>query len=257
MIRPAAELHESTIELAVEASLRSAFLYESAPNDAPNDIVRDAAFVILHDAVIVHRAVATLANAGWSGVAAALARTLLDLTTSLLAVLNSRNPPMAAFTYFYASFRALGRDPAHPPHQRRAARETIRQRIQSLRVEDRPLALAVLKAKDRAYWFGEEWRSPAQIVNKFGGPSMADLYSRLSSAAHGGFFGMRLFRDEPDAISINPQLPPGDKAAGIVLISSRLLVDLVGFRDSVEGLGLTAECAALRRQLEAAGHLEA
>jgi hypothetical protein len=249
MISRALALHESAIELAVEASRRSAIRYGSAPND----IVRDATFVILHDAVIVHRAVATLAEAGWPGVAAGLLRTLLDLTTSFLAILNSRNPSVAAFTYFYASFRALGRDPAHPPHQRRAARDTMRKRIQSLSVEDRPLALAVLKAKDRAYWFSEEWRSPAQIVNDFGGPLMADLYSRLSSAAHGGFFGTRLFRDDPDAISINPQLPPGEKAAGIVLISSRLLVDLVGLRDCEEGLGLKAECAALRHELEANG----
>src|SRR6185295_20107271 len=74
------------------------------------DIVRGGLFSILHDAVLVHRAIGLLVVGGWSSPAAALARTMLDLTVSMVAILQSKNPPLAAFRYFHAGHRQIARD---------------------------------------------------------------------------------------------------------------------------------------------------
>jgi hypothetical protein len=47
---------------------------------ANNDTIRDALFVLSHEALCVHRAIGELVKAGWYSSAAALARTLFDIS---------------------------------------------------------------------------------------------------------------------------------------------------------------------------------
>jgi len=246
--RGAEQLSDAAIELAVLAQSISRAKYESSPND----IVRDALFVLAHDAICVHRAIAQLVLSGWSSPAAPLVRTLLDLTVSMLAILNGASPPLGAFKYLYSNFRRFGRDMERSPADRARIRKQVRERIGQLPVTQRHDALKAYAEKDRAYWFAPEWSSPSAVIEQFGAPGMAEFYRQFSAAAHGGFFGLRLFRDDPDRIDINPRLPPGKHALSVIFISAKLVVELTRGRDSYERLGLEAACSRLAWRINAA-----
>lgn len=247
------QLHNATIDLAVHAQRMSTAKYR----DAPNAIVRDALFVIAHDAVCVHRAVGNLAFAGWSSPASALLRTSLDITISTLAIVNSRKPSLAAFKYLYSNFRRLGRDLNLTPAHRKRIREQVRTRVSLLPPEQREEALRAYGEKDRAYWFAPEWPSPSAVMREFGAPGMEDFYRQFSAAAHGGFFGLRLFRDDPDRIDINAREPIGQQAVSVSYISAKLLVEVTRLRGESEQLDILPACSALSLKLNAValGHI--
>lgn len=110
-----------------------------------------------------------------------------------------------------------------------------------------------MKDKERPYWFNPEWKSPSDIVARLG-PNDLELewsYRLLSAAAHGSFFGMRVYRDRADEINVNPHLPPGRTAYMVALISARLLVELTALRDQHEKIGMANYGERLRDLLKA------
>ena len=64
-------------------------------------------------------------------------------------------------------------------------------------------------------------------------PELASYYAKLSSAAHGGFFGLGLFRDQPDTIHPNQRSDPRSQALAL-LTSTRIVLDQVRARDQFE-----------------------
>ena len=242
------KFHEPAIELAVSLQERSRAKYEQAPND----LVRDALFVLTHDAVCVHRAIGRLVDAGWSGPGAALLRALIDLNVSTLAIVNSANPRMAAFRYMYSGFRRHSRDQSLTSQQRKTIFGQIRQRMRMLPRKFKAEAMAVVRERDRAYWFSEEFQSPTDVLERFGAPGVKWAYLQVSAAAHGSMMGLRLFRDEPDRIDINPY-PVGAKALSLDISSCRFLTSLLELRDAYEQLGMAAEITALVKEIRKAG----
>lgn len=240
------ELHHRATRLADECQRRSYHKFAGEPKD----IVRGALFSISHDAVIVHRAIGELVENGWSSPGAALARTMLDLTVSMVAILQSKNPPLAAFRYFNASHRQIIRDQSFGCETRRSLRELIRFQISQLPSEDRPAALQFLKEKDRPYWFWEEWQSPAAVISAFASPKIQEAYKRFSAAAHGGYLGLRIFRDRSYEHDINPRLPPRKQASLVSISSSRFLIELVSGRSNYEELELETTCTELLGLIE-------
>ena len=239
-------LHEPAIELVVELQAASRRKYEHAPNSLP----RDALFIITHDAVRVHRAIGSLSDAGWAGPGAALLRTLLDLIVSSLAIVNSASPPMAAFRYLYSGFRRHSRDQDLPATARRNMFDQIRIRLRLLPDALRHEAIAVVREKDRPYWFCPEFPSPTAVLKAFAPPGMDWTYLQLSGTAHGTFFGLRLYREEPDLISINPDVV-GRRATILDLSSSHLLVQLLRIRNVAEELGLDGQIDAFTQRSNA------
>lgn len=239
--------HERATDLAVHAQILSTTLYAKAENN----LVRDALFIICHDAVCTHRAIGTLVDFGWSGPGAAVLRALLDLVISTAAIVNSSDPKMAAFRYMYSGFRRHSRDPSFSAQQRKAMFSQIRHRISLLPNELKSRALAVVKERDRPYWFSEEFRSPTEILEKHGSPGMVWAYLQLSAAAHGTMMGLRLFRDDPDRIDVNP-IPPGPKSYSLDLSSSRFLISVVDLRNLYEHLGMDSAIKAFNNDLRAA-----
>jgi hypothetical protein len=233
-----------TIELAVELQKRSKAKFDHQPDD----LVRTALFVLIHDAVTIHRAVGVLAEAGWPAPAAVLLRTLVDIGVSAMAIVNSATPPMAAFRYFYAGFRRHARDQNLPSAVRRQMFDQIRQRLAILPPSLRKEAIAVIKEKDRPYWFGQEFATPSVVLERFSSTDMVWVYAQLSGVAHGSFLGLRLYRENPDAISVNPE-SLGTRAFAADLTSSRLLVDLCGLRNEVEGLDYGPDIDRLRDEI--------
>ena len=194
---------------------------------------------------------ASLCSPGGQALASPLVRTLLDLTVSLLAILNGVSPPLSAFKYLYANFRRLSRDAQFPAANKERIRKQVRERIALLPADQRSDAVRAYGEKDRAYWFSPEWQSPSAVIEKFGAPGMADFYRQFSAAAHGGLFGLRLFRDDPDKIDINPRRPPGKHALAVVYISSKLLAEITRGRNEYEALGIASECSKLLKAINA------
>jgi hypothetical protein len=216
-------------------------------NGQLEDIVHAALTSIIHDAITAHRAVGLLVWSGWSSAAAPTVRMILDLTVSMLAVINSENPRLAAFRYFHAGYRNFERDLHYTKGTRRHTRELLRQRVAQLDPVDRPAALKYLRSKERAYWFADEWSSPSKIVDEFGSEHMRWEYQQYSAAAHGGFFALRTVRDRPFDADINARLPIGRSAAVVSLESARALIELVCLRDQWENSGFSIGiCPELR-----------
>lgn len=213
-------------------------------------IVNYAIFNIFHDAMIIHQSNRGLVYNGWSSSAAILVRTLLDLTVSLIAIVKSENPTLAAFRYFNSNHRQIMRDDTFSSELRKEIRELIRNQINQLRPEDKSSAYQFLKEKDRPYWFWEEWSSPKKVIDKFASPDILEEYQRLSSAAHGGFYGLKLFRDRFDEYDITPRLPLRMQAILVSVSSSRKLIELVSIRSGYENLDLEPICIRLRESIE-------
>ena len=199
--------------------------------------MRSALVSITHETVILHRALGDLCLRGWSSAGTPIFRTMLDLTVSMLAIGHSSCSPIAAFRYSHACYRSETRRDDKPKEWRAGAREFLMARISMLPQELQSAAKEVLNERDGAYWFQPEFKRPTEIVEKFGNDQFQWLYKTFSSAAHGGFFGLRYFRDDPFGLNIHPRLPMGRAAAKLMLHSSRLLVDIVMLRDSYERLG--------------------
>lgn len=244
------KLHLAATKLALEINKSSTAKYSTASND----IIRDALFVLSHDAICVHRAIGNLVQAGWSSPAAALARTLFDIWISAGAIVHSNKPALAAFKYFYSGHNSHSRDVVYPAAARAATRKQIRERIKTLPPGDRADAEEAMKDKERPYWFNPEWKSPIDIVALFDAKELELQWSYrlLSAAAHGSFFGMRAFRDRDVEQNVNPRLPPGKTAYSVALISARFLVELTALRDHQEQLGMTKDCERFRHLLYAA-----
>jgi hypothetical protein len=217
--------------------------------DEWSDIVRSALVAITHDAVLTHKSVGLLVAEGWSSSAAPLVRTLLDLTISMLAILNSENPRLAAFRYLHAGYRNFERDQKYSKRNRDGMRMFLRARIEALDAADRPAAFKYLRAKERPYWFADEWPRPSDIIEAFGSEHLQWAYRQYSAAAHGGFFGLRMFRDRPFDSDIRPRLPVGRNAATVSLQSSRLLIELIEARDYWENVGFRQSICPNIREL--------
>jgi hypothetical protein len=218
--------------------------------DRSENVVSASLLALMHDAVLCHRGVGALVAAGWASTGPSLIRTILDLSVSALAIVNSARPTLAAFKYLHAGYRAFSRSSFYKAATRAGTRELLRSRMKQLEPEDRPEALAFLRARERSYWFGDEWRSPMEVVSAFGTPSAIAAYRDYSAAAHGGFLGGRIFRDRPFDLDIGPRLSSGKTAAVILLGSSRHLIELVCLRDQWERSGFGGVCTGIRAKFE-------
>lgn len=239
--------HDKAIELAVLANTIAIEKNEGVTND----ILDDAFFALSHDCICVHRAIGALTDAGWPSLAAVLLRTLLDMNASGIALAESANPRLAAFKYLYSGFRRLNRLQGFAADVRQHNRQQVRERIAALPPELRPEAIAAFKDRDRPYWFCPEWQSPVAIMKRYAAPGTAEFYQGLSSVVHGGFLGMRLYRERPDSKSVEPESPEV-RSLDVGLQSCRLLLEVVRIRNAVQELGITSAIQWLIDQLRAA-----
>jgi hypothetical protein len=166
---------------------------------------------------------------------------MLDMYISQMAMYRSSDVQFAAFKYLYASYRTLSRDISASADDRRRGRDVLRQRIASLPEHERAAALTYLRERDRPYWFCPEWRSPSDVLERLAIP-LAFVYRQFSAAAHGGFFGLRTFRDDPDRLDINPRTPPGYRPVGAINIATRIVFEMCAIRSEYENLQCRSIC---------------
>lgn len=233
--------HNQAIELSLEVHKTSIRKYA----DAPSDLLRDAFFVLTHDAICVHRAIGALVDSGWPAPGAALFRTLMDMNVSALALVYSREPRLAAFKYLYSGLRRHSRDQALPAAARRQMFAQIRDRLRQLPDPLRQQAMDVVKERNRAYWFTPEWRNPSALIEQYGSKELRWVYMQMSAAAHGTFLGMRLYKENPDDVSINPEKSAGRRGLLLDFGACRFLLELARIRTAAEALGMEAKIDAL------------
>lgn len=240
--------HDRVLDLAVRINDASNAKFK----DQTNDIVHDALFILSHDAICIHRAIGKLVDSGWPSPASVLLRTLLDQVVSALALRHSDQPTLAAFRFMYSGSRRVARDHHFSAEIRRDACLQTEARIATLPEALRSRAQDFLKEKERAYWFSPAWRTPGAVLQDTAPAEIHNLYRTLSGAAHGSYLGLRIFRENPDALSVNPELPPGRRAASVDSGSCQLLLAVLGVRADVEGLGEIHEVTTLHNEIEAA-----
>jgi len=199
-------------------------------------MVASACFSISHDSICLFRSVNDICRQGWSPSGSVIARTMLDLTISLVAIAKSRTPDLAAFRYLYSTFRAVTHDRFFPKVYRKQVRDTCRQRISTLDPSTRSDALRFLRQEKKlSYWYANEFGRPTDVLERFATPDILEVYRSLSAAAHGGYIGLRLFRDDPYSFDTNPRAP-GALTLVVLAMSARILAELIHFRADFERL---------------------
>lgn len=236
--------HNPVIDLASDMQERSARRF----GQLPPSLARSAFQTLTMDAVRVHRAVGSLVDAGWPGESGALLRTEIDIAVSCLALNHSAEPEVAAFRYMIAGLRRYHRDQNFPAESRVKFRSSIRAHIERLAPDKKALALRVLRERDRPYWFAQEFSSPTNVLTRFARPEVVWSYAQLSGAAHGSFVGLRLHREDPDVVGIDPD-EPGPRTISADLFSCKFTLETLTIRNKCEQLGFEARLAELSDDL--------
>jgi hypothetical protein len=200
------------------------------------------ASAILHkitaDAVALHQSVLTLCSGGWAFAVPLLLRTLLDILASVLVIVNAKDDvEYMAFRCSHFYLKAGITDITTSNELRLSHKAQIASGIKSLptNLQDKAKNY-IYQDKMRGYWYSPEYSNAKKIFNKYDDAVMKGLYDYLSGASHGGLLGLSLFKDSPDDIHPNPR---ADKRSqnGALLSSSRLILDISGYRGKFESSG--------------------
>jgi len=155
-----------------------------------------------------------------------------------------------AFKYLYFPYLEIINDSAYPEELKAKNRADIETGLKS--IEDNEV-----KAKAETYvtadripnrWYKPEHNSITSIIADYGGDEMSLVYGILSTAVHGYHFGMGMFKDNSDIITINPEENPIRSKLAIIL-SSRHLLEHFYIRDQNEKLGFGAEYKRLQEKI--------
>lgn len=186
------------------------------------------------DTVAFHEAVLALCATGWVACSAPLLRTLLDLLLSTAIITEGGDKAeMRGFRcthYFLKATLAEG-----DTDSQQSNRQQIEAGIARLPHQDQEQARRFI-FKDRLppYWYAPDYyHRPQEAADALLNSELASYYARLSSAAHGGFFGLGLFRDQPDNTHPNQRSDPHSQALAL-LTSIRVVLEQVRMRDNFE-----------------------
>ena len=224
------KLHEIVIHYSVRVQREAARLQGIRPH------MSYQAFGDLHTrAVMIHRSIRDLCEAGWTPVTGILIRTLLDIYVNCLAIaIEPDNSEFMAFRCLFAFQLARVNDTAVPKKARLEHRKEFEAAIQQLPSKDAARATALITSTARkSYWYQPEFSSPSDLLKKTNG-DMPSLYRIFSAATHGGIVGLALFDDEPDTPNINPRCHPCHTPLSIIA-SARYLLEVTFLRDQIEG----------------------
>jgi hypothetical protein len=220
-------LHADALALSVQ--LQEALAQMKFRGDGR--FARGALWSMWADACALHQGVHSLCAGGHALAAPLLLRTLFELYLGTAVIVNSgRRDDFMAFKYMCGFLIDGATDRALPEPKRASARALLKEMIDQLPQEFRNEANDfALGAKRRKYWYNPEFTAPGEIIKRYGRGEIGVLYRLLSGSVHGGFGGMRLYKDEPDRISPEPRRDAAAQNRAL-LESSRLLVELSAVR---------------------------
>ena len=188
------------------------------------------------DTVAFHQVVRVLCATGWASYSAPILRTMLDLALSTAIIIECPDEAeIRGFRYTGFFLKAMLLRDDGDERFRKHLRSQVETGITRLSGDDQVLARRFI-FKDRlpAYWYAPDYyRRPTDAAAKLFNPEMAQSYTILSSAAHGGFLGLGLLRDQPDLIHPNRRDDPN--GASLALRTSvRIVLEQARGRDQFE-----------------------
>ncbi len=188
------------------------------------------------DTVAFHQAVLALCDTGWASCSAPILRTLLDLLISTAIIVERKDEAeIRGFRCTHFFLKAALSDSSIDDKVRKDSRQQIDSGIAQLSDTDKDRARRfVFQDPVRAYWYAPDYfHRPQEAVDKLLGQELGVAYARLSSAAHGGFVGLGLFRDQPDTIHPNQRDDPQSESMAL-LISTRIVLEQTRARNEFE-----------------------
>jgi hypothetical protein len=192
----------------------------------------EALNVLTNNAILMHRSVRTLCEAGWAPAASILNRTLLDIAGSCLAVCHV--PELAdymGFKYFSHYYLKLLAEPDTPQPERDNANRALDMLVKALNPEHQTKAQEVrAKTKPTVFWFQPEHVSIKAILT-LAQQDVYRMFQMLSGPTHGGFEMKMILNDDPRSEDIEPREHPKNVPRQIAA-SSRLLVEGCYVRDN-------------------------
>jgi hypothetical protein len=228
-----AKLHDLVIGYGVHIQTIAAEQYQKTANGPLSHM----ALSHLHRIAIVnHRAVRALCEAGWTPTTPTMIRTLLDILVSTYAVASE--PENSE----YMGFKYLGTGLIEGINDPDTSAELFKIDNEELNKLRKPLKAADLKRADELiagykkpppYWYSPEISSPGTAINQKM-PQLKDIWRAFCGSTHGAFIGSLIFSDFPDAAGINPEQNPR-KTRNATIASSRLLLDISFARGQFEG----------------------
>lgn len=229
-----ARLHGAATEFAVAVNEAVARQFDGIH---PYPLAGGALHRLGADTVAFHEVVLALCATGWVACSAPTLRTLLDLLLSTAIIAErAHEAEMRGFRFTHYFLKAMLTE--GDAEARRGNRQQIEAGLARLVGEDRERARRFIFS-DRLppYWYAPDYyHRPQEAADALLVPELATYYAKLSSAAHGGFCGLGLFRDQPDTIHPNQRSDPHSQALAI-LTSTRILLEQVRARDQFESGG--------------------
>ncbi len=203
--------------------------------ETTNLVARAAISVLMHDMACLHQAVRDVCRCGWSFASPILLRSLMECAMSLAIIIANDRPDLTGFKYLYAKVSEESQDPKMTGLVGEEERMNIETHLSQMTPEDQEAAKRFLEARPvRRFWYTGMYAGPTEIIRKHMNPKLLGIYEILSIAAHGGFVGTRLFRDDPGKVGINPRKQDFRSQGFAMISSSRILIEATHLRERFE-----------------------
>lgn len=186
------------------------------------------------DTVAFHEAVLALCATEWVSCSAPLLRTLLDLLLSTAIIVERPDEAeMRGFRFTHYWLKAMLFEGDGEAQQ--SKRQQIEAGMARLAEPDQERAKRFI-FNDRlpAYWYAPDfYRRPQEASKALLSPEFSLTYGKVSSAAHGGYFGLSIFRDQPDIVHPNQRSDLRSQALALSM-SIRIVLEQARLRDLFE-----------------------
>ena len=204
-----------------------------------------ALFSLGADTLALHRAIRALCEAGWAFCCPLLLRAQMDNIINLFAItVPAHDPEYMAFKYFYSYLIGFKTNDISQETQ-----DQIKRDMDLLDEVNREKAETLLKSgKPMAYWYQPEYEKPSKLLAKHAAPILCTLWKRFSGTTHGGYLGVRLFRDNKNTIHPEPRADQSSQDRAL-LVSSRLIVEFFDLRCHFERIGTNGAYQAIIKRL--------
>ncbi|HEX4001401.1 MAG TPA: DUF5677 domain-containing protein [Candidatus Acidoferrales bacterium] len=228
-----AQLHDVVIEYAVRIQAALAAKQEKTAEGPVSHVALQS---IHRTAIVTHRSIRSLCEAGWTPVTPTLIRTLLDLLASCYAIVSKyEDAEYMAFKFMCSYLIQSIKDPDTLDELRKNNQEQLDKMRKQMKGSDLTrVEEFIAKYKSPPYWFNPEFASPGKVFRD-AIPRLFLMYRQFSGSTHGSFIGSLLFSDSPDAPSINPEEHP-IRMRSAIIASSRLLLDVSWGRGHFDGI---------------------
>lgn len=228
------ELHNDVIGYA------SAVQNTIAAHGGCQTMASQALNVLEWNAVLTHRAVRSLCEAGWTPVTGVLNRTLLDIFANCVAIVDAPGrADYMGFKYLSEFYRKWLTDPGITEPERDEANTALDMLVDKLPAPDQVRARDLVReGHPRPYWFQPEHDTPSQVLGR-AQHDIRPIYKMLSGVTHGSFSMKMLFNDDPRSEDIDPR-EHARNAPRAVLACSRLVLEVCYIRDHWDNQGAGA-----------------